>query len=161
MIRAALVSLLLLCPSALFAQSQLERLEAVSEQMNLEMAKMMAREISANGGDPAPVMAALPDTSWDDEYRAAGTCMLNQYNAAAGTQGTDSMLDKMEAMIPQLETATMESLENMDVRPEGVSEDQSIQIARSCGMIDLSMRRMQESGFTAAMMQAFSEAQGN
>ncbi|MEM6372790.1 MAG: hypothetical protein AAF727_08445 [Pseudomonadota bacterium] len=161
MLRTLLTAIFLTLPAAAIAQTQLERLEAISEEMNLGMAQMMVREIEAAGGNPAPVLAAFPDTSWDDEYRAAGTCMLDQYNAIAGQDGTNIMLDRMEAMNRQLATATMDSFEAMDIHPDGMSEEQSMAIAQSCGIVELSMRRMQESGFSAAMMQAFSETQGN
>ncbi len=161
MIRIALAAVLLFAAVAAQAQSQLDRLESVSEQMNLEMAKMMAREIAANGGDPAPMLAALPDTSWDDAFRAAGTCMLDQYTAMGGPGAVDTLLDRMEAVIPQLQTATMTSLDSLDLQPEGITQEQSAQIAQSCGFMQLSMARMQESGFTAAMMQAFQQTQGN
>lgn len=161
MIRPALIALCLTAPLPALAQSQLDRLEVISEQMNLGMAQMMAREVAANGGDPAPVLAALPDTAWDAEFRAAGTCMLDRYNAAAGSDAVDTMLDEMEAMVPLLATASIDSMSDMNPLPAGVTEDQSIEIANACGIVDLSMQRLEESGFTAAMMQAFASTQGN
>lgn len=161
MFRPILIALTLAAPTALFADTQLDRLEALSEEMNLGMAQLMAREIAANGGDPAPMLAAMPDTSWDAEYRAAGTCMLDGYTSLIGSDGVDAMLDNMEAMLPQMATATMESMAEMNPLPAGISQDQSIEITQSCGMMEIGMRRMQESGFTAAMMEAFSSTQGN
>ena len=161
MFRPILIALTLAAPTALFADTQLDRLEALSEEMNLGMAQLMAREIAANGGDPAPMLAAMPDTSWDAEYRAAGTCMLDGYTSLIGSDGVDAMLDNMEAMLPQMATATMESMAEMNPLPAGISQDQSIEITQNCGMMEIGMRRMQESGFTAAMMEAFSSTQGN
>jgi len=163
MIRTILAALVFLVPTTAIANSQLDRMEALSEEMNLGMAKMMAREITAAGGDPAPLMAALPDTKWDDEYRAAGRCILDKYIQAAGPAAVDSMLDQMEAMIPKLETATMESLgeDAMGIQPAGVTQEQSLEFTQSCGMIELAMRRMQDSGFSAAMMQAYQSINNN
>lgn len=161
MFRPALIALLLATPLPALAQSQLDRLEAISEDMNLGMAKMMAREIAAQGGDPTAMLAALPDNTWDDAFRAAGACTLDRYEALIGADGVETMLTKMEAMVPALETATMETMDALNPLPPGITEEQSADIARSCGMIELSMQRMQESGFTAAMMEAFQNAQSN
>jgi hypothetical protein len=163
MIRTLLAALVFLVPAAAIADSQLDRMEALAEDMNLGMAKMMVREITAAGGDPAPLMAALPDTKWDDEYRAAGRCLLDKYTQAAGPAAVDLMLDQMEAMIPKLETATMESMgdDAMDIQPAGVTQEQSIEFTQSCGMIEQALRRMQESGFSAAMTQAYQSINNN
>ena len=66
------VAALIAAPTALFAQSQLDRLEALSEQMNeLMMVKMVEEMVAETGADPAPVMELIPDMSWDAEFRAA------------------------------------------------------------------------------------------
>ncbi|WP_299724883.1 hypothetical protein [uncultured Tateyamaria sp.] len=159
MIRPALVALLLLSPVAAFAQSQLERFEALSEQINLERARLLVREMEAIGGDARDMQATLPDTGWGDEDRVAGACVLEQYNTAAGTQGTDEMLDRMEAALPQL--ATAESLAQLTFRPDAISDRVSVQIEKSCGLFDIPLRQMKDSGFTNAMMQAFDTAKTN
>ena len=155
MIRTTLAALVFLFPATAYADSQLERLEVLSEEINLGMAKMMAREITNAGGDPAPLMAALPDTQWDDEYRTAGQCLLDKYSDAAGPDAVESILDQMETIVSTLDTATLESMEEMDFQPVGITEEQTIAITRDCGMIELAMQRMEESGFSAAMMQAY------
>ena len=40
--------------------------------------------------------------------------------------------------------------------PEGVSEDYSMTVNAECGLTDIMMERMSESGFMAAMMQSMS-----
>lgn len=156
MTRIFLIAALSTLPFSALADSQLDRLEAVSEEMNLAMAELMARELASKGADPAPMMAALPDTTWDDEHRGAGTCMLDEYRAIGGEDMVENILTNMENLVGEVATATMESLAEIDALPEGVTQEQSADIARSCGFIELSLKRMEESGFTAAMMKAYS-----
>jgi hypothetical protein len=152
---------LMMLPLAAWAQSgPLERLEAVYETLNESMVLVMVNEMEAEGVDPAPIMEVLPDLSWDDAMRDAGRCMLDRYDALIGRDGIDTMLTDLEAYAADLKDAGNEGLtareladpENM--LPEGVSQDQSMEITQACGMIELQMQRMSESGFTEAMMKA-------
>ena len=147
-------------PVAATAQSQIERLEATSEATSENMFALMVNEITAGGADPAPIRAAIPDMTWDDEMRAAGVCMLEHYTDILGEAGVDEMLDAMDALSAEVaelvETGGMASdmADAADMMPEGLSTEQSIQITQDCGMIDIQMRRMSASGFNAAMMEA-------
>jgi hypothetical protein len=155
-----LAAVLIALPSLAAAQSQLERLQTTSETMSTDMFVLMANEITANGGDPAPIIAAIPDMSWDAEMRAAGECMLEQYTQIIGRSGVDEMLDTMEdiavevAAMAEAGGTTSQMADTTDMMPEGLSASDSIRITQDCGMMEIQMRRMEESGFNAAMMQA-------
>ncbi|MGR3466463.1 MAG: hypothetical protein ACU0CI_01175 [Shimia sp.] len=150
---------LLALPTAALAETQLERLEALSEQGSEVMMEMMIREITAEGADPAPLQAAIPDMTWDDAFRDAGRCMLDAYTAELGSDGVDEMLDSLEAMYADLDDARLEDLEDLDPTGGKLSEEVQVRVTRECGFMELSMARMEESGFMAAMMQAAMSAE--
>lgn len=142
-------------PMAAFAETQLDRLENIAEQMNDAMFDAMIRMVEKEGGNPEPLREAIPDGAWNAEYREAGSCMLDKYVEASSTSAVDKMLDDMEAFIPSLATMDLESFESdQDFLPEGVSEEYSMKVNSDCGMTDLMMDRMESSGFMAAMVQA-------
>ncbi|PWK59351.1 hypothetical protein [Roseicyclus mahoneyensis] len=138
------------CMSALpaAAQSQLDRMQVVSERANTLMNEAMIIEIPALAGN-------MPDPTWDDPMRTAYACILDGYVAASSTGAVDSMLDEMEAL---LEDATADSILNGDMAedamlPEGVDEAQAQAILMNCGLMELMMTRMAESGAMGVMMQ--------
>jgi hypothetical protein len=147
-------------PSVSVAQSQLDRMETASEAMTKAMVVMMVREMEINGADAAPLMETLPDMVWDDDMRDAGRCMLGRYSDAVGASGVETMLTNMEAYVADIEALgdnswTISDLpEPEDMMPEGLSEQQSMEITQSCGMMELQLQRMSESGFSDAMMNA-------
>jgi hypothetical protein len=147
-------------PAASFAQTQLDRMETVSEAMTEAMVVMMVREMEANGADAAPLMETLPDMVWDNAMRDAGRCILERYSDAIGDSGVETMLTNMEAYNAEIEAlgennVTISDLpEPEDMLPEGLSEQQSMEITQSCGMMELQLQRMKESGFSDAMMNA-------
>ena len=151
----ALATALTLLPAATLAQSTLDRMEAVSEKMNAVMVRMMADEMIANGADPAPLLETLPDMAWDDEMRAAGACMLTGYTDRIGEDGVEEMIANIEQVTNDLDGMTLSALsDEMAILPDGITEEQSVEITQSCGMVQLQMKRMQDSGFAAAMMSA-------
>lgn len=148
-------ALFVFLPVAAMADTQLERLENVAEQMSEAMFGAMVRMVEKEGGDPAPLLEAVPDSDWDADYREAGSCLLEKYVEASSTSAVDKMLDEMEAFIPKMAGIDLESLEaDQDFLPEGVSEEYSMQVNSDCGMNELMMDRMENSGFMAAVMQA-------
>lgn len=147
--------LLTTLPCAAVADTQLERLEVISEQMNDVMFEMMIREAVKEGANPEPLRAAVPDGSWDAPMRDAGRCLLDRYVEASSASAVNTMLDEMELAIPQMADMDMDAMgEDFDFLPEGISEDQSIQINSDCGVAELMMERMDGSGFMQAMMEA-------
>ncbi|SHH92169.1 hypothetical protein [Marivita hallyeonensis] len=155
MIRFSLVLTAALFPFAATAETQLERLEVISEQMNDAMFDAMIRMVENEGGNPEPLREKVPDSAWNDEYRDAGACMLDRFTEASSAGAVDDMLDKMEAFIPQLANMDLDAMgQDNDFLPEGISEDFSIQVNEECGLTDLMLDRMEQSGFMAAMMQS-------
>jgi len=153
-------AVLIALPTLAGAQSQLERLEEVSEGMSTDMFALMVNEMAAGGVDPAPLREAIPDMTWDDAMREAGECMLEQYTALIGRSGVDEMLDQMDATrgdIAELAASggtASDMPDTSDMLPEGLSMDDSLRITQDCGMLDIQMQRMAESGFSAAMVNA-------
>lgn len=152
LIVAALVTA---CPVAVLAETQLDRLETISERMSDAMFDAMVRMVEQQGGNPEPLRAAIPESAWDDEYRAAGACLLDKFVAASSSSAVDEMLDEMEAFIPRMAEMELEAMgENTDFLPDGISEDFSISANEECGLTDIMLDRMDESGFMATMMQS-------
>lgn len=152
---AALLSVL---PAMAIAETQLERLEDLSERMNAAVFDAMIRMAENEGANPEPLRAAIPDGTWDDAYREAGACMLDRFNTVTTASEIDRMLDTMEVAIAQMATTNLDEIgDEFDFLPEGVTEDMSMQINMECGMTELMMQRMEDSGFTAAMMQSMME----
>lgn len=142
-------------PVSAIAETQLERLERVSEQMNDAMYEAMIRMVERQGGDTAPLRDAMPASTWDEDFRAAGACMLDRFTDKSSPEAVTQMLDEMEAFLPEVATMDLENAEeDMNFLPDGISEDYSIQVNSECGLSEIMMQRMQESGFSAAMMQA-------
>jgi len=156
--KASLACVLILLPSLAGAQSQLDRLEATSEATSVHMFTLMTNEMAANGVDPAPLQAVIPDMTWDDAMRAAGDCMLGEYTGILGSAGVDELLDNMDALSVELAAmaeagATVSEMGDPgDMMPEGLTQAESMRITQECGMVELQLQRMSESGFTAAMM---------
>lgn len=152
---AALLSVL---PAMAIAETQLERLEDLSERMNAAVFDAMIRMAEKEGANPEPLRAAIPDGTWDDAYREAGACMLDRFSTVTTASEIDRMLDTMEVAIAQMATTNLDEIgDEFDFLPEGVTEDMSMQINMECGMTELMMQRMEDSGFTAAMMQSMME----
>jgi hypothetical protein len=143
--------------AAALANDQLERFEAISERGNEIMMEIMVRQYASMGMDAGAIRDAVPDGAWDDEYREAGQCALDRYRDLVGRSGVDDMLDQMEAMFASVdpETATMESMSELSELSaiEGISTDQQMAITKDCGLVEISMRRMQESGFMEIIQQ--------
>ena len=130
------------------AQSQLDRMQVVSEQANALMNEAMIAEIPALEGN-------MPDPAWDEPMRTAYSCILDGYVAASSEGAVDDMLTRMEGL---METATVETILNGGMAedamlPEGVDETQAQAILGSCGLMELMMARMAESGAMTVMMQ--------
>ncbi|MGB3627374.1 MAG: hypothetical protein WA989_16195, partial [Henriciella sp.] len=154
-----LVCAIALIPGAAFAQSQVERLESLSEDMSRVMAVMMANEVEAQGGDGAALRsAASAMPPWDDRMRAAGACMLDGYESASSRAEVDSMLSNMESAINQMPSMTMTEFTESDMSdgmmPQGMTLEQTAAINEQCGVMELQMEAMQQSGFMEAMMTA-------
>ena len=147
MIRAAtLTAALVLFTLPATAQSAMERLEAVSVTMNGLMNDAFEAEIPALAGN-------MPDPAWDDTLRAAYTCMYDGYVDRAGEAAVSDMIGEMEA---SLETLTADQLLQGGVavqNPEGITDEEALQIVGDCGLMEAFMTRMANSGAMGIMMQ--------
>jgi len=123
------------------ADTQLDRFEALSEQVTTVMNEAMILEVPALEGN-------LPTADWDDEMRGAFTCVLEDYRAAVGDDAINTMLDEMEATLPDMTAEAMmsgEMNERFDL-PDGLTEARAAEIVRNCGVMTLYMTRMMDSG---------------
>ena len=153
--RILLAAALVIAPTVSLADSQLDRLEDISERMNDAMFEMMIREAVKEGANPTPLREAIPDAAWDDPMREAGQCMLDRFVGASSKSAVSDMLDKMDAAIPKMAELDIDTMaEEFDFLPDGVSDELSIQINSECGVAELMMERMDASGFMRAMMEA-------
>lgn len=156
--RLLLTAVLTTLPYAALAETQLERLERISEAMTEMMFDAMVDMVEKEGGNPEPLRAAIPDVAWNDAYREAGDCLLDRLIAASSESAIDDMLSEMDAALPQMAEMDAEAIgEDMDFMPDGISDDYMIDANSECGLVDLSLQRMQDSGFTEAMMQSMAE----
>ncbi len=153
---AALAAALTLAATAAPADDRLARFETLSEESTALMLDALVGMAVAEGADPARLDGALPVFEWTDPYRDAGACMLTAYDAQIGADGTDALLARMETFLAAAEGKTLTEIAAMSdtLLPEGLSEDRSIEISQECGMMDLQVVWMEESGFMAAMMGA-------
>ncbi|MEE4117901.1 MAG: hypothetical protein V2I65_02685 [Paracoccaceae bacterium] len=137
----------LIAPLPAAAQSQLERMEVLSEQVSALMNEAMIAQVPALQGN-------MPDPAWDEPMRTAYACVLDGYVDASSEAAVDGMLDEMEAM---LETATAETLMSGETGqsvqlPDGMSEEQAQGLMQSCGVMEVIMARMAASGAMQVMM---------
>lgn len=135
-------------PGFAAADALLDRMEAAAETINEMMGQAMLNDMPFLEGK-------LPETEWDAEYREIGQCMLEAYVAEVGRAETTAMIGRMETILETLEITSMEDMTNMpNMQPEGMTEAQSAAIASDCGVVDITMRRMRESGMMEAMQAA-------
>lgn len=123
------------------AQTQLERMEVVSEEANRLTNAHMISELPALEGH-------MPDPNWDDDVRDAYACVLDGYRADAGDAAIDAMLDRIEATMAELgPEGLMESgLDERIPLPEGVTGERSVALLNTCGVMAIYMARLQASG---------------
>jgi hypothetical protein len=139
---------LIALPLPAAAQSQLDRMEVLSERANALMNEAMIAQAPQLDGQ-------MPSPEWDDALRAAFGCVLDGYRSDVGDEGVDVMLDQMETT---LDGATAEDLMNgtMNERvdlPEGITPERGTELMTSCGVMEIYMTRMMESGVVEAMSQ--------
>lgn len=135
--KTLLICLLTLSFSAI-ASSQLDRLQ--------EAQQTLAAKAKAHASKQAPRVAALmPDMSWDAEYRAAMQCYLNQVESRHGASAVSQYLSDLEAFVAQDFT----SFSALNKAPSGLNDDEMFPVSTECGVIEISKKRMQESGYNA------------
>jgi len=125
-----------------FAQSELDRLEVVSEAVAQNMAAFLVARVP----ELADVMV---DWEWDAEMREVATCTMDRIRTEGGDQALTDYLDALEVF----STIEITSIEQMGAAtPIPFSNDVAMQVATECRAMEVSARRMQESGMMEAMM---------
>ncbi|MEL6959434.1 MAG: hypothetical protein AAGL89_10830 [Pseudomonadota bacterium] len=144
--------------TAAHAETQLEQLERLSETSTDVMLGAMVDMAVSEGADRASLEAALVPFEWNDAMREAGGCMLDGYTNEIGSDGVETMLGAMEDFLTEVQGSDMDLEEmaeaGMDIMPEGMTEDRSMEITQECGMTDLQLEWMAETGFMDAMFNA-------
>lgn len=142
----AITTCLIALPAA--AQSQLERMEALSEEANRITNAYMIAQLPALDGN-------MPDPEWDDPMRSAFTCVLDGYRADAGDAGIDRMLEDMETTMAELSPEALMNggLQERVQLPDGVSEARSVELMNTCRVMELYMARMRASGALTILSQ--------
>lgn len=154
---------LTLIPLSVAAESQADRFADLTERMTRTMWGMMANEAEKEGANGDPMRAAIEKFEWTPALATATDCMLDRYNTAIGSDAVDEMFDRMDGMITQMDGMTLteftDEISPEDLMPEGLTEDQTLEINEACGMTDAQLAMMSETGFTAAMMGAMAATQ--
>ncbi|MEM0912573.1 MAG: hypothetical protein AAGJ37_16485 [Pseudomonadota bacterium] len=149
---------ILLTANVAYADSQLERMEVLSEELSQLMYDAMIDEVAAEGVDVSNLKKLVPDVGWDGPMRDAAKCVLGKYEDKIGSKGIDEMLDKLEGILPELRKGGgMQALEAMpDIQPKGISDEEAIALNQECGMVDQMQKNMMADGFMTELMKAMS-----
>lgn len=123
------------------AADPLSRIAAANEAMAARMEVFFVSRV--------PELAdKMPDYGWDAEMRAAGACFVDGYRAERGDAGLEDYVTAMEAWAE----VEITSFQQMSFGMPGIlTEPLPLSLSQDCGVIDISIRRAQEAGFTQAM----------
>ena len=144
--RPVYAAALLLCAATpTTAQSLFERMEVAVETMSGLMNQGLISQVPALEGN-------LPDPEWDDAMRGAYRCTFDRYVEEAGEASVEALVTQMEVELVDMTPERLLNGEGFD-SPEGISDALAEQIATNCGVIELFMARMEESGAFGIMMQ--------
>ncbi|MEY1554658.1 hypothetical protein AB3Y40_03400 [Yoonia sp. R2331] len=91
---------------------------------------------------------AMPNFTVDAEMRAALGCTLDTYTAEIGPNATEAYVASVEAEAAALEITSLSDMGNM---LGDIDEALALRAMQECGQMDISMRRMQESGLLQAL----------
>lgn len=139
--------------STLYADDQLNRMEAVTEELTQLFYEAMLKQVESQGVNVSKLKPLIPDTKWDAPMRESASCVLDKYKQKIGKSGVSDFLDQVEALLPTLRKGDMQVIENMaDVQPKGISEAETFSINEACGMDELMQERMMNEAFMAELM---------
>lgn len=144
LLRATLAAALMTLPLAASAQSQLDRFEALSERMTTLTYQGIATQYPVLQG-------VLPAADWGRPERRAGRCALRDYERAVGDDGVDAMLTEFETAIASAQPADLLDGTFSAGVPDGLTTTQVQQINTECGLLELQMQRLAESGAMQAL----------
>lgn len=144
--RLALTATLMATALPAAAQSTFERFEVVTVAMNALSNTALVMEIPALEG-------RMPAPEWDDGLRVAYTCMYDAYITQAGAPAVDAMVATMESRMETMTAADI--LENgaTAASPEGMSDNDALNIVAECEVVDAFMARLDASGAMEILMQ--------
>lgn len=141
---AGLAAALMILPLAASAQSHLDRFEALSEQMTTLTYQGLATQY--------PVLQGiLPSADWGRPERRAGRCALRDYERAVGEDGVEAMLVEFETSIATASPSDLLDGTFSAGIPEGLTAARVNQINTECGLTELQMQRLAESGAMQAL----------
>lgn len=141
---AGLAVALISLPLTASAQSQLDRFEALSEQMTTLTYQGLAAQY--------PVLQGiLPSADWGRPERRAGRCALRDYERAVGEDGVEAMLVEFETSIATARPSDLLDGTFSAGVPEGLTSARVNQINTECGLTELQMQRLAESGAMQAL----------
>lgn len=143
-LRVGLVAALVTLPLAAQAQTQLERFEVLSERMTELTYQGLAEQVPALSG-------VLPSAEWDRPMRRAGRCAIRGYEDAVGEAGVEAMLAELESAIDSAQPSDILDGTFSAGVPEGLTNQDVQRINNDCGMIELQMERLAESGAMQAL----------
>ncbi len=141
------------------ANDQTERMVEVSEKMSSIMYQVMIKEAAAKGADVTILKTKVPDTSWNQEMRNSGACVLDKYEQKIGADGVSAMLNRLEQAVADLsKVSTMESFSEMSsVQPEGISDQEAIAINTTCGLTAQLQKNMMANEFVQEVMRLMAQ----
>ena len=141
MIRTALFLTALAAPAMAQSSEALDRLEAASEEMN--------RNFEAYYLSRVPSLArVMPEVEWDEAYRETGRCILRRIEEQRGADGVADYLEAIEAYAAR----PVETFDDMTTgQPVILRDDLAISIGQECGVVEVAMARMRDSGFFEAI----------
>lgn len=141
---AGLAAALMILPLAASAQSHLDRFEALSEQMTTLTYQGLATQYPVLQG-------VLPSADWGRPERRAGRCALRDYERAVGEDGVEAMLVEFETSIATASPSDLLDGTFSAGVPEGLTPARVNQINTECGLTELQMQRLAESGAMQAL----------
>lgn len=139
--------LALAIPGAALAETQLERMERLSVQINEMTYAGLVTQMPQLAGN-------MPPATWDAAMREAYVCLLDEVEDEIGSDGVDEMLDNMETAMVGVTANDVLSGAFSPAVPEGLTDAQLQSFTNSCGVVEALMMRMAASGAMSIMMEA-------
>ncbi|GHA07869.1 hypothetical protein GCM10008090_17120 [Arenicella chitinivorans] len=120
-----------------YADSQLDRLESATTTISDKTRALFEAQ--------APELAELlPDPTWDAPMRDAMSCYLGEIERIVGKEAAEKYLDEYEAFAQR----EFNDLKTLLDAPAPLPDREMLQANDTCGVIELSQKRMEESGYT-------------
>ncbi len=128
-------------PMVAFAQSDIDRYQAASEQLQAKTYDFFESRV--------PGLAAVrPVGGWNADDREAGACMIDSLRVAKGDAGVTAYLADLEgfAQRPITSIAAMSA-----ATPASMADPETIQLGAACGTDKIGLAQMQRSGLVAQL----------